>query len=125
MNPAAQCRHIFRTYGKLAEGLDDSHRGNQPTPEGKTAGWLVGHLAVTGDFARKLCGARPLCPADWRAKFNPGTKPSTNEADYPPMAELLARLRDVYADLPASYESARASQAPGLAGPNPFEPARA
>lgn len=120
MNPAAQCRHLLNTYGRLFEGLDDSHTASQPTPDGKTAGWLVGHLAVTGDFARRLCGAKPICPPDWRARFNPGTQPSRNAADYPPMSELVARVRDVYADLPASYESAGGK----LAADNPFEPGR-
>ena len=120
MNPPAQCRHLLKTYGPLLDGLDDSHRSNQPTPEGKTAGWLVGHLAVTGDFGRRLCGAKPICPPDWRAKFNPGTKPSTNAADYPPMAEMVARLREVYADLPTAFESAGEK----LAADNPFEPGR-
>lgn len=121
MNPAAQCRHLLATYGRLFDDLDDSYRASQPTREGKTAGWLVGHLAVTGDFARRLCGAKPICPPEWRAKFNPGTRPSTNESDYPPMAEMVARLREVYADLPASYETAGER----LAAANPFEPGRA
>lgn len=121
MNPAAQCRHLLTTYGPLLDGLDDSHRVNQPTPEGKTAGWLVGHLAVTGDFGRRLCGAKPICPAEWRARFNPGTKPSTNAADYPPMQEMVARLREVYADLPHSFESAGEK----LTVENPFAPGRA
>ena len=69
----------------MVEGLDDSHRHLQPTPAGKTAGWLIGHLSVTGDFARKLCGRPPICPAEWRAVFNPGTQPSTDAAVYPPM----------------------------------------
>src|SRR5688500_19828878 len=121
MNPVAQCRYLLGTYGKLLDDLDDSDRANQPTPEGKTAGWLVGQLAVTGDFGRRLCGAKPVCPPEWRAKFNPGTKPSTNAAEYPPMAELVARLREVYADLPTSFESAGEK----LAAENPFEPGRA
>lgn len=121
MNPSAQCRHLLKTYGPLLDGLDDSHRYYQPTPAGKTAGWLVGHLAVTGDFGRRLCGAKPICPPEWRAKFNPGTRPSTNAADYPPMADLVARLREVYSELPSCYESAGDK----LAAENPFEPGRA
>jgi len=121
VNPATQCRYIVRTYAPLLDGLEDSHRAIQPTPEGKTAGWLVGHLAVTGDFARRLCGAKAICPSEWRAKFNPGTKPSTNVADYPPMQELVARWREVYADLPKAYESAGEK----LAAANPYEPGRA
>jgi hypothetical protein len=121
MNPSAQCRHLVKTYGRMLDDLTDADRASQPTPEGKTAGWLVGHLAVTGDFARRLCGAKPVCPPDWRAKFSPGTKPSANEADYPPMQEMVARFREVYADLPVAFENG----AEKLAAENPFEPGRA
>ncbi len=51
--------------------LDDSHGALEPMPGAKTAGWLVGHLAVSGDFARRLCGRPPLCPAIWRTAFAP------------------------------------------------------
>ena len=121
MNPSAQCRHLLKTYGPLLDGLNDSHRTLQPTPEGKTAGWLAGHLAVTGDFARRLCGAKPICPPDWRARFNPGTTPSTNDADYPPMSEMVAKVREVYSDLPVAFENGTEK----LAAENPFEPGRA
>lgn len=112
---------MLRTYAPLVEGLDDTHRHVQPTPGGKTAGWLIGHLATTGDFARKLCGGKPICPAEWRPIFNPGTQPSTDTSAYPPMAELVARFRDVYSDLPKAYESAPADL---LGAENPYVGAR-
>jgi hypothetical protein len=121
MLPAAQCRYLLQTYGPLVDGLNDSDRAHQPAGIEKTAGWLVGHLAVTGDFARRLCGAKPICPPEWRARFNPGTRPSSNPDDYPPMAELVARFRDVYTDLPSAYENGGEK----LLAPNPFEPGRA
>ena len=106
----------------MLSALDDSHRALQPTPGGKTAGWLVGHLAITGDFGRRLCGRKPICPVEWRAKFNPGTQPSTNPTDYPPMADLLAHFRSVYEDL---QEALPAASAEALGAVNPFEPGRA
>lgn len=122
MVPSTQCRFIVATYGKLLADLDDSHRVIQPHPGSKTAGWLVGHLAVTGDFARRLCGQKAICPAEWRAKFNPGTHPSTNAADYPPMRDMVEKFNAVYADLPSSYASATAET---LAAQNPYAPGRA
>lgn len=121
LDPAAQCRHLMATYSTLLDGLDDSHRGLEPHPGTKTAGWIVGHLAVTGDFGRKLCGQKAICPAEWRAKFNPGTHPSTSAADYPPMSELVEKCRAVYADLPAAYAGASPEQ---LGATNPYEPGR-
>ena len=122
LDPSAQCRYIVGNYRKLLADLDDSHRTLQPMPKSKTAGWIVGHLCVTGDFARRLCGQKAICPADWRTRFNPGTQPSTNAADYPPMREMVEKFNAVYADLASSYPSASQET---LGGPNPYEPGRA
>ena len=115
-----------RFYGVQAErflaGLTDVHRHLQPAPGAKTAGWIIGHLAVTGDFARKLAGRTPMCPREWRAMFNPGTTPSTDAATYPPMQELSEALRSVYADL---GDAALAMDAATRTAVNPFEPVRA
>jgi hypothetical protein len=118
----AQCRYLRSLADPILNGLDDSHRAVEPHPGTKTAGWLIGHLAVTGDFARRLCGRAPLCPVDWRATFNPGSQPSTQPPHYPPMATLCHTFRSVYADLCAAATEA----APGaLEVPNPYAPARA
>jgi hypothetical protein len=117
----AQCRFLSAVLAEAVVGLDDSHRSLLPQTGAKTAGWILGHLAVTGDFARKLCGRPPLCPKDWRAKFNPGTNPSTNPDDYPPMADLISNVRAVYADL---CDAAMTANSAHLAMPNPFVPAQ-
>ncbi|HEX7940134.1 MAG TPA: DinB family protein [Gemmatimonadaceae bacterium] len=95
----AQCRFFLTVFAEAVAGLDDSHRAVLPNDGAKTAGWILGHLAVTGDFARKLCGRPPVCPKDWRARYSPGTTPSTDSAEYPPMAELIGKVREIYADL--------------------------
>jgi hypothetical protein len=117
----AQSRFLLQTYDRWLVGLDDSHRALEPVPGTKTAGWLIGHLAVTGDFARRLCGLPPLAPKEWRPLFSPGTSPSRYAADYPPMAELLETFRAIYRDL---AECAAGAESPALAEPNPYEPAR-
>src|SRR5438034_6534034 len=48
----AQCRYLLSLAEPILAGLDDSHCALEPQPGTKTAGWLVGHLAVSGDFAR-------------------------------------------------------------------------
>jgi hypothetical protein len=116
-----QCRFILMVLDEAVVGLDDSHRAVLPQPGAKTAGWILGHLAVTGDFALKLCGRQPVCPKDWRAKFNPGTTPSENSTDYPPMAELIAKVREVYTGM---CDAALTVDPTALSMPNPFVPAR-
>lgn len=117
-----QCRFLLTRADALFAGLTDAHRALEPRPATKTAGWLIGHLSVTGDFGRKLCGLPTMCPREWRAKFNPGTFPSLNADDYPPMSELIATCRRVYTDL---ADNAAKADAALLAAENPYEPGRA
>jgi hypothetical protein len=118
----AQCRHSLAQIGGILPFLNDEHRAVEPCPGTKTAGWLIGHLAITGDFARRLCGGRPLCPREWRELFKPGTVPSANPNDYPPMTDLCDKLQSVFSDL---GDLAAASDPSQLAGPCPHEAARA
>jgi hypothetical protein len=117
----AQCRYHLRLANRLFAHLDDSHRALEPQPGMKTAGWLIGHLTVTGDFARHLCGAPALCPREWRGVFNPGTTPSHDPAAYPPLSELVERFNAVYSDLPNTVLAADTSS---LSISNPYETAR-
>ena len=104
----------------MLAGLDDSHLALEPELGAKTAGWILGHLAVTGDFARHLCGQPAICPAEWRSAFNPGSEPSRDRSSYPGMAELCAAFWSVYRDLPLAAAEAESTK---LAGPNPYGPA--
>jgi hypothetical protein len=105
----------------ILDGLDDRHRALEPMPGTKTAGWLVGHLTFTGDYARRLCGRQPLCHASWGQRFGPGSLPSPDPAAYPAMDELLAAFADVYGDLiPAASEAPRHL----LTAANPYSAAR-
>jgi hypothetical protein len=118
---AAQCAFLLSQYERWLTGLADVHRGLEPTPGVKTAGWLVGHLVITGDFARKLCGRPPLAPKEWRPLFSPGTTPGRDVGAYPPMQDLVAAFHAVYRDLVAGAPAAsRETQAL----PNPYEPVR-
>lgn len=117
----AQCRYLLSLAQPIPAGLEDSHRALEPQPGTKTAGWLIGHLTVSADFARRLCGRRPLCPPNWRAAFNPGSRPSPRPDDYPPMATLRDTFREVYADLCSAASDVDPDL---LATVNPYAPAR-
>ncbi|HSA54931.1 MAG TPA: DinB family protein [Gemmatimonadaceae bacterium] len=119
--PAEQCRDLLSLLDRAAAGLEDRHVAVEPMPGTKTAGWLLGHLAVTGDFALRLCGHTPLCPPEWRALFNPGTHPSSDPAIYPPIAALRDTAHAVYARLSAIAPDTEPAR---LAVVNPYAPAR-
>jgi hypothetical protein len=118
---ATQCEYLLSEYERWLSGLDDRHRALQPVPGVKTAGWLIGHLVVTGDFGRRLCGLRPMAPKEWRPLFAPGTTPSLDVTTYPPMEALLETFRAVYRDFAANAPLATPET---LDAPNPYEPAR-
>ena len=67
---ARQCGFHLKVYDRLLSGLDDRHLALEPAPGLKTAGWLLGHMIVTGDFARRLCGLPPVAPKEWRPLFS-------------------------------------------------------
>ena len=118
----AQCRHLLSVAEGILVGLDDSHRAFEPHMGTKTAGWLIGHLAVTGDGGLRLYGRRSLCPKEWRVKFTRGSQPSVNPDDYPPMEQMLGMFRDVYTDLCIAATEANVA---GMEAVNPYEPALA
>jgi DinB superfamily len=116
---AGQGRALIMAATRAVRDLDDTHRALEPAPGLKTAGWLVGHLAVTGDFGRRLCNKPPLCPREWRNTFNPGSTPSTNAGDYPPMSLLRETMLAVYNDLCAAFPTVDVAT---FAVPNPYTP---
>lgn len=70
-------------------------------PGGKSAQWLLGHLALSNDFALQLLNQPTLCPDEWRTRFGPGSDPDRltkgsekhgPETVRPGLAELLAMI---------------------------------
>src|ERR1041385_616659 len=110
---ADQGAFLLEQYAWCLAGLEDRHSALEPVPGGKTAGWLVGHLVVTGDFGRRLCALKPIAPKEWRPLFAPGTQPSLDPGTYPPMRAMVEAFRSIYEGLVAD--------APG-APPSPREP---
>ena len=116
----SQGRFIFGQGKRWLADLSDAHLALEPIAGVKTAGWLVGHLAVTGDFGRRVCGLAPICPKEWRPLFTPGTFPSPDRSIYPPMAQLCEAAVTVYYDFFANAPNPAESV---LALPNPYTPA--
>lgn len=117
-----QCRYMLSFAEPMLVGLQDSHSALEPVAGNKSAGWILGHLTVSGDFGRRILGRKPIAPKEWRAIFGSGTRSGdTDPSAYPPMNELVEMFRAVYADLP---DALMAADPAVLEAPNPFEPAR-
>lgn len=56
---------------------------------GNHAAWIMGHLAVADDrFVSEFRNEDSRLPADYYKLFDSGSKPSSDEGDYPKRAEL-------------------------------------
>jgi hypothetical protein len=116
-----QGKYLLTLAECILAGLDDTHVAVEPAPGAKTAGWIIGHLAITADFARRMCGRSAICPVAWRQVFKPGTQPSLDSATYPSMNLLCDTFRRVYSDL---FEAAAEADERALGIENPYAPAR-
>ena len=93
------CTHLI-AYGEPSiADLTDEHLALCPAPGAKTAGWILGHLAVSGDYVRRKCGCTPMTPKEWGPRYAPGTQPAIDRAQYPSMNELRDAVRNIYKDL--------------------------
>ena len=114
---ATVCAHLIAYAEPSLSDLADEHLARCPAAGAKTAGWLVGHLCVTGDYIRRKCGRLPYTAKDWGPRFAPGTQPSLSTADYPAMSELREAVQKIYQDLAAVGPSIPNEM---LASPNPL-----
>ena len=75
---------------RLVADIDDAQLADQPTPGVNHPAWLLGHLAISTDFAADQVrpGAQPA--RAWFRDFGPGSIPRPDRASYPGKAELMA-----------------------------------
>ncbi len=67
--------------------------------------WFAGHMGMMDEFLmRGLAPERTAATDDYREKFGMGSKPSSDPADYPPVEEVLAFMRERRATLLADLE---------------------
>jgi hypothetical protein len=62
---ATACQYLVTYAEPSLSDLGDEHLALSPTADGKTAGWILGHLCVTGDYIRRKYGRPPLTPKPW------------------------------------------------------------
>jgi uncharacterized damage-inducible protein DinB len=104
---------------KLADGIDEAEMDIVPAEGMNTPRWILGHLAVAGDFGAKWLGAPTQCPKAWYPAFGPGSKPDAVPSPAPTKEELLATLERIYQ---AVTEAAKTASPEALAKPHTFAP---
>lgn len=75
---------------QLAKDFPEDRLESPPFPGGNDARWVLGHLAISGDFTAQFLGLPSICPPDWSSRFGPGTTGQTHGG--PGLAELLEML---------------------------------
>jgi hypothetical protein len=76
----------------LARDLDDGALHERPFAGGNPPVWILGHLAVSTDYAGRMLGLRPACPKEWHRQFGPGSKPDELAQPLPTKADLVTAI---------------------------------
>ncbi len=109
-------RFLLQYCQMLSADIPEERFAEQPLPGVNHPAWILGHLAISSDFAVAILGGEKVLPEHWYKLFGPGSTLTAVRADYPTRAELLLAIE-------AGYQHAReqaASATPEiLAKPNP------
>lgn len=79
----------------LMAEIPDDRMCEQPSGLNHPA-WILGHLALTGDYLLKVLGGAPQLDESWNKLFGMGSQPTGNRADYPAKEELVTAVRSTY-----------------------------
>lgn len=80
----------------LTADLDDAQLNVAPFEGANPPVWILGHLAVSTDYAGRMLGLKPECPREWHKMFGPGSKPAELAGPLPTKADLLTSLEQGY-----------------------------
>jgi hypothetical protein len=87
---------------RLVADIPDDKMALQPAQGINHAAWVLGHLACTADMFGAMIGVEPVCPADWAARFDWNSSPSSDASQYPSKATLLTALEDAHSKIAAA-----------------------
>ena len=73
----------------VAADLDESAMTVAPFEGANPPVWILGHLAVSTDFAARMLGQPAACPRKWHVQFAPGSKSSELPDPLPTKEELM------------------------------------
>lgn len=76
--------------------VDESRLDHQPLPDVNTPRWILGHLAISSDYALQALGVPTRCPKEWHKRFGPGSAP-ISDGPNPSKDELIKAVIDGYA----------------------------
>lgn len=110
---------MFDYTRRLTADVSDADLYKQPAPGMNPAGWLLGHLALSNDFALSIMGEATVCPAEWSQWFGPKSVPLAEGMPRPKKNEFLSMIETGYAKVSAALAKGPAPDK--LAAPNPID----
>lgn len=88
----------------LLNGLNDSHLTTCPYKGGHDVRWVLGHLAISMDFAASILGLPNASPEEWNKLFGPGASGQTTSG--PNIAELVSVIDRGHAQVATALSKA-------------------
>lgn len=98
----------------LSADLEEADMGVAPFAGANPPVWILGHLAISTDFAGGLLGLEPVCPEEWRKPFAPGNLPTALPSPCPGKGQLLQAIENGHGRVSeaAPHASAEAMNTP-------------
>ena len=100
LDHARRCYEVHTAYGeRLAADIPADRFAERPLPGLNPPVWLLGHVAVVGNFALSRVDESPVELPGWRENFGVGTEPLVYADGFtPPTADdLRAAVKETHA----------------------------
>jgi hypothetical protein len=105
-------KHILNTFALnlqyaqgLAKDIPDAKFCEQPGGVLNHPAFVLGHLAMSCDYAGGFLGLSPACPTAWKEVYAMSAKPLADRSKYPRKEELLKALEEGHARIAKAFES--------------------
>jgi hypothetical protein len=89
------CKFMTEYSLRALADIDEADFDHQPLPGVNTPRWILGHLAVSSDYALQAMGQTMRCPKEWHKRFGPGSQP-VSDGVRPTKDELIAAVTSGY-----------------------------
>ncbi len=93
---------------RLVADIDDGQIAKQPSPGINTPLWILGHLAISTDYAAQMLGGKPNCPKEWVEQYGPKSKPIADQQPRPTKADLVEAIEAGHQQVTELAKSANA-----------------
>lgn len=94
-NEIAINRFQLGLFDKIVADLTEADLYRQSPGHGHPPVWIMGHLALTGEFGQKLLGGRVTHP-EWAPLFGPGSSDKVGPIEGASMRTFADAVREAY-----------------------------